>query len=78
MNDKNPLISPIRLSSENNAASLLGTISENEIQTLLHLRAFPCDLRAGLQKSIAATAQRYAIKPCLVLVGVAVEGGRHV
>jgi len=80
MPSKNSPHSPLHLSTENNAASLLGALSESEIQTLLNLRAWPCDLRAGLQKTIAAAAQRYAVTPKLKLVTVSAaftHGGNH-
>jgi len=80
MTDKKSPHSPLRLSTENNTTSLLGAISESEMQTLLNLRAFPCDLREGLQKTIATTAQRYAVTPKLKLVTVSAaftHGGNH-
>lgn len=65
--------SPISLVTENDAASMLGVISASEIQTILNLRAWPRDLREGLQKTIATTAKRYEVKPRLVLAGVSVH-----
>jgi hypothetical protein len=66
--------SRISLATENDAASLLGVISASEIQTILNLRAWPRDLREGLQKTIATTAKRYEVKPRLVLAGASAQG----
>lgn len=78
MSSEKKSLFPIRSSSTDSSVFLLGTISESEIQTLLHLRAFPDDLRTGVQKTIATTAQQYRTKPRLFLLNTAIQGECHV
>jgi hypothetical protein len=74
---RTPQHPPIYLSTKNISTSLLGTLSENEIQMLLNLRTIPSGLRASLETTIATTAQHYVVKPRLFLVGATIEGSYH-
>ncbi len=73
---------PIHIASQNNATSLLDTLTKEEIDFLLNVRVLPIEMQAHLQRTAhsLATVSPFVVKPrakLSIVCGAASKGGIH-
>jgi predicted ATPase len=65
-----PKKSPVRAATKSTAASLLGTLSADEVKVVLHLRALDNDYQEMLKKLVQNMSEQFSVKlrPTLSIV----------